>query len=483
MLGDALGAIRHGADVHLVRVQADVGPGFPRFTIVGLPDSSVSEAKARVRSAFHHAGLPFPKGRIILNLQPASLKKQGSWLDLAMAVAILRASATPPIPRDETVFVGELALDGTIVPQQGLSAIGLRMRDEGLSSLCVSADQSLPWPFDDMFQISRTSNLADVAVMLRQNQVRGVVSSSRSAKRVAEDRRAPLLCGHQVEQRLLAICAAGRHSLLLVGSPGVGKTTLADSLSYLLPDLTEEHALEVAAWQEITNPTYAFSLRPPVRRPHHSVSQRSLLGGGRFGMPGEATLAHHGVLLLDEMLEFSHAAINALREPMDTGVIECTVNGKLTRFPASFQLIATANPCPCGYRGYGDCSCAELDVRRYWMRCPGPILDRIDMVHHVNRQTNVGQRGDPLDTWAEKVRKARTLLQGGSSVLTNDAKHLLWRTCERLHASERDRAKVAALATTIAALDGRQEVSSPDIEEAIAWRRPGSLSPSRNAAT
>ncbi|AEJ43242.1 ATP-binding protein [Alicyclobacillus acidocaldarius] len=486
MLGHAFGAIRHGADVQIVRVQADVGPGFPRFTIVGLPDSSVSEAKARVRSAFHHAGLPFPKGRITVNLQPASLKKQGSWLDLAIAVAILRASGSPPLPHDSTVFVAELALDGGLVPQEGLSAIGLRMRDEGLSSLCVSTHQHLPWPLENMFDLMRAATLADVVAQLRASRVHVPTVRPHPIARPETARDLPPLRGHPVEYRLLAICAAGRHTLLMVGSPGVGKTTLANAFAHLLPDLTEDEALEVAAWQEIANPNYAFTLRPPVRRPHHAITARGMLGGGRLGSPGEVTLAHRGVLLLDEMLEFSHVSLNALREPLDRGMVEVVVNGKAMRFPASFQLIATANPCPCGYRGYGDCSCPDPDVRRYWTRCPGPILDRIDVVHHVNRDLGRELGEASLDDWIERVRAATALLArvpDRTSTLSDEARRALRRACDRLHASERDRVKVAALATTIAALEGRDEVLTSDVEEAMIWRRPGSLSPMRNAIT
>ncbi|MDI9259045.1 ATP-binding protein [Alicyclobacillus sendaiensis] len=484
MLGYALGAIRHGADVQIVRVQADVGPGFPRFTIVGLPDSSVSEAKARIRSAFHHTGLPFPKGRITVNLQPASLKKQGSWLDLAIAVAILRASSTPAIPHDSTVFVAELALDGALVPQSGLSAIGLRMRDEGLSSLCVSTHQRVPWPLENMLHVARASNLGDVVAQRRAPKAPSEDAQARHIALRESARSIPQLSGHPMEYRLLAICAAGRHTLLMVGSPGVGKSTLAEAHTHLLPDLEEEEALEVAAWQEMANPDYTFTFRPPVRRPHHAMSPRAMLGGSRWGTPGEVTLAHRGVLLLDEMLEFSHASLNALREPLDRGSVECVVNGKPTLFPAAFQLIATANPCPCGYRGYGDCTCTDVDVRRYWTRCPGPILDRIDVVHHVNRATSHERGSTPLASWIQKVQEARALLASSSrrtSALSDEANRVLQRACDRLHASERDRAKVEKLATTIAALEGRDEALAPHVEEAIAWRRPGSLSPMRHA--
>ncbi|WP_206830817.1 YifB family Mg chelatase-like AAA ATPase [Alicyclobacillus fructus] len=485
MLGYAYGATRHGADVQLIRVQADVGPGFPRFTMVGLPDSSVSEAKARVRSAFHHAGLPFPKGRITVNLQPAGVKKQGSWLDLAIAVAILRASSALPSQDDPTIFVAELALDGALIPQAGLTAIGLRMREEGWSSLCISADQSLPWPLEEQFRVVRAKHLQDVVAELRHPRP----SSERPSRQTAEGRWADGTCfplvGHRVETRLLAICAAGRHALLLVGSPGVGKTTLADAFVHLLPDLTEDEALEVAAWHEIVNPAYSFTLRPPVRRPHHTASVRTLLGGGRFATPGEVTLAHRGILILDEFLEFSHAALNALREPLDRGSLECMANGKPLVLPASFTLVATTNPCPCGYRGYGDCTCPETEIRRYWSRCPGPVLDRIDIIHHVNRE--VGQHVDvePFHVWEKRVSTAAAILarcpRPGESAMTGAGQKALARACERLRASERDRQKIAMIASTIAALEGRDEVLAPDVDEAIIWRNPGFASPVRNA--
>ncbi|SDW29978.1 magnesium chelatase family protein [Alicyclobacillus hesperidum] len=486
MLGRAVSAVHNGIQSELVYVEADVSSGFPRFSIVGLPDSAVNEARLRIRSAFHNCSLPFPKGRITVNLQPASLRKQGSGLDLAIAIAILRAEGML-VERKQTAFLAELGLDGSLVPAEATVGLALRLAEAGIQELYVAPGPPIPGPLASLMNIVASSTLTQVVAQLTNHPPVCAVPSRTSMddKTSRQDATIPFdmldsLPNRAFEKRLLAISAAGRHPLLFIGPPGVGKTTLSHRLIDLLPNLSEADALRSYAYHELVNPNAQFSLRPPLREPHHTLTPAGLTGSGSPPRPGEVTLADNGVLLLDECFEFSKATLNALREPLTSGVIHVSRNGRTASLPARFLLVGTANPCPCGWRGYGECRCLEHDVRRYWSRCPGPLLDRIDLIHYMNRVpdgTNnpLGSRDPVAFELRQAVSQARAILEPVDELdpikqFQPRAVSMLTHLCDKLCVTERVVVQTAKLARTIAALDRRDEIRVEDVEEAFALR-------------
>jgi magnesium chelatase family protein len=291
------------------------------------------------------------------------------------------------------------------------------------------------------------------------------------------------IAGRTMEKRLLSISAAGNHPLFLIGPPGIGKTTLAANLVHLLPDLDDAAALESYAWHEQAHGDHTtYTLRPPCRTPHHTLTPAGLVGGGVPPRPGEVTLAHHGVLLLDELFEFSRPTLNALREPMSQHTVHIARAGRVASLPARFLLCATANPCPCGLRGYGECRCLDSDVRRYWGRLSGPVLDRIDIVFYMNRDTATHTAAADGE-WSEqrlqsRVATARDVLRDASKEGTTptqrmdaEASRRIAMLRRRVVASDRAEQQLTAVAATIAALDGRDVVRARDIEESLQFRR------------
>jgi magnesium chelatase family protein len=488
-----------GVEGYPVLVELDLANGLPGYTTVGLPDSAVKESRERVISAVRNSGYKFPPRRVTVNLAPGQSRKEGSHYDLPIALAVLCASEQLPaeVWPGRWCFVGELALDGSLRAVRGVVAMAAKAREAGFEAIVVPAENAGE---------ARAAGMNVVACRTLKEAVDAVCGrlpspsvSFRSLPFPSEGPAPDLseVKGQSVAKRALEIAAAGGHNLLFIGTPGVGKSMLARRLPGLLPPLSQGEALELARVQSSIDPKAGFPSARPFRAPHHTCSAAALVGGGPAGRPGEASLAHAGVLFLDEMAEFARPSLEALRQPLEEGRIVVSRAKETLAYPARFSLVAATNPCPCGWRGHPtrECRCTPNAVTKYLSRLSGPLLDRIDLqVELAALEFDAWARKPmtPVETTAqvrERVAAARLrqrerfaaedfacnawLDQDGlrrHCELDSAAMTVLERAAASRHLSARSLDRVLRVARTIADLAGREKVGAGDVVEAAGYR-------------
>lgn len=490
-----------GVDAMAVTVEADIHPGLPSFTIVGLPDAAVQESRERVRAALVNSGFEFPLRRITVNLAPADVRKAGPGFDLALAAALLTASGQ--LPGDGLAgytVSGELGLDGSVRKVRGALAMADACRRARWRGVVVPArcagEASLPGGID-VVGVDSLQALASFMTGDGRPPTVSVDAAAILADASEDELDFAQLKGHHALKRALEVAAAGGHNLLMIGPPGTGKSMAARRLATILPPLGVSEALEVtrvhsAAGLLGSDPIVA---RRPFRAPHHTISSAGLVGGGRVPSPGEATLAHHGVLFLDELAEFSRPALEALRQPIEEGSIRITRSQQTLTFPARFMLLAATNPCPCGHLGdtRRRCACPNSALQRYSTKLSGPLVDRIDMIVDVELPARSELLADagPSESPAMRARvtAARERQAGrlsGSSAHCNGelspaevrllcplepaARSALFDAHDRLGLSVRGHDRVLRVSRTIADLEDRAVITRADIAQAVAYR-------------
>ncbi|HUL00074.1 MAG TPA: YifB family Mg chelatase-like AAA ATPase [Nitrospirota bacterium] len=491
-----------GIDSHPVDVEVDISPGLPQFSIVGLPDTAVKESKDRIKAAIKNSGYRFPRNHVTVNLAPADIKKEGTGFDLPIAISILTGEAcieTKELP--DYSFIGELSLDGSIKGVDGVLSAALLANEMGRKGIIVARENAAEAAMVEFINVIPVDTLSDVVEFLNgRKEIAPLILDIADIfnKSLTYPFDFSEIRGQEHAKRALEVAAAGGHNIVMIGPPGSGKTMLAQRLSSILPELTFTEAIDVTKIFSVAglfNKEDTILGTRPFRSPHHTISDAGLVGGGHTPKPGEISLAHHGVLFLDELPEFRRNVLEAMRQPLEDGHVTITRSSITATYPSRFMLVAAMNPCPCGY--YGDqtkvCRCTPQQIRQYQARISGPLLDRIDIhidVPSVKYRDLTGKStGEPSAKIKGRVDRARKMQEERFKnqnthfnarmsdreikiycSIDDDSQKLMEMAIEKLGLSARAYTKILKVARTIADLEEEDKILSSHVAEAIQYR-------------